>query len=1277
MSYFKSSDYWGGVTDDTGAHPAASASAPNKMVVPHVRPHSKVDTDAEQSDYNLDKPDIMAYLAVVFSSGLPFIQLQKSHQENIEDPSYCLGLGRSSVLEWHAIKEEEMRWLRRQHSNTNSEIGGTGNRRLIHQVTPDKSGRYIFALKRRVSLDSQKEIEAFRAFKQELRVLCHPHVRTHENIVKAVFVGFEVDRAPMLGLQLAEFGTMRDVLESRRLGVELACELTLDIINGLAALHACGIAHGDMKPDNILVFHHKSRGAVAQLSDFSDSVFVSDIVEGWRPLGGTHEWRAPECYEYEEAIGSRQKFAARYDVFKSDVFSLGLCAHAILVPGDRHAPGLPGRTFLYRHCVETSVGSEEEHQKTVLHLKRSAAGVINNANMWSKRFAGSGRMEFLAQNVALMCLHSDPSHRFIASAFKLGFYLDAVRAGLIKKDSWIARERSQLDAIQDQMVELTHETSIGVESLGLDPNYATDLDNMLASFDMMTFFHPRLKESINFDPEMNRRIESCLEDTLSSFMDRKPDPIPDDSFMDGDFTLDELLSAFQASVTVAGIESPLSPPYKAKKPGVSRAVLAAREFMFSNSYTRTDSAADIAMMLRLTGLLARLGDPISLKFYVHLCLRAGVKLADSHDTPLRIWMAFTSLGGSEAAQMFLRKEDNPLLKKIQAFLHFKQFPGPMGALAERVRAVSMNRETNSITPTLMDQYVRHEMPGRRTVLTGVVPTYFTPLHHAILMHDFTLLVHLIEGAGEDINTLCLRPTGLDTPVFDFGNGEAKTPILLAAWKRDLEIFEFLLATKGVDLKKSTNLGANLLHFDLHPNQVAVPTTKLEALLEETIIVRPRLFPAYLLCQSSAVDAQIMTVRLLLEFYARSICSDNQPISQRLVISSKVWCRVISSDSVALFDYLVSLSICTETGLDDLLNNKALFGNNEALMRAVRCNTPSIFKYLMARVDEGSLKLHLPPGPYQDCLLLRAAARQHYNTDFLIELVRRDSGGDRWDRGQDSLKHAIEDAMSQNHYEAAKFLISLPLSGDIRKEGSHALIAFVQVMAQYPGWASRKDVEVVIKLGPFNFFPFPDDNMSMLHYLAYFRAKRTRLEVSYVDYLVLGNMLEEMSSDMINIRDNAGQTALHYMVWAGDTDGLLMMLHCDKVNATILVGPGKKSEAYHFPENSNCFDMFLIRCEQGITQQLRNKGVREIRLFLQRMRSMFKVLQEYLFENSRSLYAKQYGQGENALEALSSQVEETVAEYGGDHDIEWPKLISRDLRPMWTDKKGETPSLEVL
>ncbi|KAI6358240.1 hypothetical protein MCOR25_007406 [Pyricularia grisea] len=978
-----------------------------------------------------------------------------------------------------------------------------------------------------------------------------------------------------------------------------------------------------------------------------------------------------------------------------------------------------------------------------------------------------------------MCLHSDPSHRFIASAFKLGFYLDAVRAGLIKKDSWIARERSQLDAIQDQMVELTYETSIGVESLGLDPNYATDLDNMLASFDMMTFFHPRLKESINFDPEMNRRIESCLEDTLSSFMDRKPDPIPDDSFMDGDFTLDELLSAFQASVTVAGIESPLSPPYKAKNPGVSRAVLAVREFMFSNSYTRTDSAADIAMMLRLTGLLARLGDPISLKFYVHLCLKAGVKLADSHDTPLRIWMAFTSLGGSEAAQMFLRKEDNPLLKKIQAFLHFKQFPGPMGALAERVRAVSMNRETNSITPTLMDQYVRHEMPGRMTILTGVVPTYFTPLHHAILMHDFTLLVHLVEGPGEDINTLCLWPTGLDIPVFDFGNGEAKTPILLAAWKRDLEIFEFLLATKGVDLKKSTNLGANLLHFvsrfrdedaarlapclvdqgvhltlkasryirralwdyrgyeevqgtplqwavhighiqlsrclvnlhkerhepvpdideilllaatrykhehlrillssfqDLHPNQVAVPTTKLEALLEETIIVRPRLFPAYLLCQSSAVDAQIMTVRLLLEFYARSICSDNQPISQRLVISSKVWCRVISSDSVALFDYLVSLSICTETGLDDLLNNKALFGNNEALMRAVRCNSPSIFKYLMARVDEGSLKLHMPPGPYQDCLLLRAAARQHYNTDFLIELVRRDSGGDRWDRGQDSLKHAIEDAMSQNHYEAAKFLISLPLSGDIRKEGSHALIAFVQVMAQYPGWASRKDVEVVIKLEPFNFFPFPDDNMSMLHYLAYLRAKRTRLEVSYVDYLVLGNMLEEMSSDMINIRDNAGQTALHYMVWAGDTDGLLMMLHCDKVNATILVGPGKKSEAYHFPENSNCFDIFLIRCEQRITQQLRNKGVREIRLFLQRMRSMFKVLQEYLFENSRSLYAKQYGQGENALEALSSQVEETVAEYGGDHDIEWPKLISRDLRPMWTDKKGETPSLEVL
>jgi serine/threonine protein kinase len=94
---------------------------------------------------------------------------------------------------------------------------------------------------------------------------------------------------------------------------------------GLDTLHACGIVHGDVKNENILIFEHHERGFIAKLADFGCAVLdQQELDERTAGLGGTPPWSAPEF---------RNSKLTRASMKATDVYSYGFVVWRTMIDG--------------------------------------------------------------------------------------------------------------------------------------------------------------------------------------------------------------------------------------------------------------------------------------------------------------------------------------------------------------------------------------------------------------------------------------------------------------------------------------------------------------------------------------------------------------------------------------------------------------------------------------------------------------------------------------------------------------------------------------------------------------------------------------------------------------------------------------------------------------------------------------------------------------------------------------------------------------------------------
>ncbi|KAK5454369.1 hypothetical protein LTS15_006369 [Exophiala xenobiotica] len=195
---------------------------------------------------------------------------------------------------------------------------GEGGEAEVNQSLVDLQTNFAF---KRIK-DKNAPEKGFRALISALLILQNAQIRRHPNVAKLMGVCWEVDQQsgniwPVLVSEKAPLGDLRQFLDSEQgilLSVEDRIQLCVGVMSGIQALHASDIIHGDIKPENILVFPDSDGQPVAQVADFGYSCLgatKTDLVI----LPDPGIWAAPEWHDRPMSLAH---------AMKADIYSLGL-----------------------------------------------------------------------------------------------------------------------------------------------------------------------------------------------------------------------------------------------------------------------------------------------------------------------------------------------------------------------------------------------------------------------------------------------------------------------------------------------------------------------------------------------------------------------------------------------------------------------------------------------------------------------------------------------------------------------------------------------------------------------------------------------------------------------------------------------------------------------------------------------------------------------------------------------------------------------------------------
>ena len=177
------------------------------------------------------------------------------------------------------------------------------------------------------------------AFEREARAL---RAASHQGLVRLIEASSPDVAQPYLVLDKLSGQTLAERLTRGPLDVDTSIDIARDLARALAALHAAGVVHRDVKPNNIMVSEENGRTRVT-LFDL-DAVWLRDAPGLEDPdLTGTASHMAPEQWQLVRDLDAR-----------TDVYALGLvlfeCLHG------RHPLGGENSFAGWRraHCEATT-----------------------------------------------------------------------------------------------------------------------------------------------------------------------------------------------------------------------------------------------------------------------------------------------------------------------------------------------------------------------------------------------------------------------------------------------------------------------------------------------------------------------------------------------------------------------------------------------------------------------------------------------------------------------------------------------------------------------------------------------------------------------------------------------------------------------------------------------------------------------------------------------------------------------------------------------------------
>ena len=223
-------------------------------------------------------------------------------------------------------------------------------------------------------------VARFRREGVAVRQLRHPHLVPVDDLV------VERDTVAIV-MELVNGDDLRSIMQRGRLETRRAVGLLAQVASALAHVHAAGVLHRDVKPENILVTRRAGQ-PWAQLSDFGLAWVASD-----RQLTRSTQLLGTPAYLAPELLAGR-----RYDP-AVDVYALGVTAYELLTGRrpfdgehplavmrahlDDEAPRPPGMATDLWHLVRSCLAKRPEDRPTAGQLAQELESLARRRRILS------------------------------------------------------------------------------------------------------------------------------------------------------------------------------------------------------------------------------------------------------------------------------------------------------------------------------------------------------------------------------------------------------------------------------------------------------------------------------------------------------------------------------------------------------------------------------------------------------------------------------------------------------------------------------------------------------------------------------------------------------------------------------------------------------------------------------------------------------------------------------------------------------------------------------
>jgi serine/threonine protein kinase len=149
--------------------------------------------------------------------------------------------------------------------------------------------------------------------------------------------------------------------------------LCLDVLQGLHALHACDIVHGDIKLENMLVFKGPEGHPQAKVADFGSAIVLND-ADGDLTYLGTPLYNPPEVRALEDRqLGA---YVEKDQALACDVYAFGLLVWETCLDASRYLGRHLTEEILKGRLVDLRRMAIRRAKQRITHLKAETSTAI-------------------------------------------------------------------------------------------------------------------------------------------------------------------------------------------------------------------------------------------------------------------------------------------------------------------------------------------------------------------------------------------------------------------------------------------------------------------------------------------------------------------------------------------------------------------------------------------------------------------------------------------------------------------------------------------------------------------------------------------------------------------------------------------------------------------------------------------------------------------------------------------------------------------------------------